>query len=333
MAAVGVIECLGELADHLQTGLQDQLAVPGRHEVVEALPVLAVLEDDRRAGQQLVAVLLGPNDPVVGDALQRQVLAVRGALDGLPLGFGGCSFGEVDPDPAGVVSGQGGIAGEVVLPGGAGVELLRLQFVGADAADLVQARDAYLLQQPGELFREGRRDTAAVASRRLVEQARPDAVETGLVFPALAAVDALALELVEVADEVLRGKEDGRLDARDGEPGVQVVGGPLQLASELLGLLVGEVERVVDRPGRVAVAEQPGIAVVRRAAGVALDLDEEQATGSGDEQVDLADVAVARGERERLPGAIRLGLGHPRLDVVQGVLLPREAGLLALPAR
>ena len=53
----------------------------GRHEVVETLPVLAVLEDHRRAGQQLVAVLLGPDDPVVGDALQRKVLAVCGALD------------------------------------------------------------------------------------------------------------------------------------------------------------------------------------------------------------------------------------------------------------
>ena len=34
----------------------------------------------------------------------------------------------------------------------------------------------------------------------------------------VAAVDALALELVEVADEVLRGQEDGRLDARDRLP-------------------------------------------------------------------------------------------------------------------
>ena len=49
---MGVIECLGELADHLQTGLDGQVGRGwSRHEVVEPLPVLAVLEDDGRAGR------------------------------------------------------------------------------------------------------------------------------------------------------------------------------------------------------------------------------------------------------------------------------------------
>ena len=120
VAAVRVVEGLGELADHLQTGLQDQVGVAGSHEVVEALPVLAVPEDDRRAGQELVAVLLGTDDPVVGDALQRQVLAVRGALHRLPVLVGRGPLGEVDADPPGVVSRQRRVGGEVVLPGGAG---------------------------------------------------------------------------------------------------------------------------------------------------------------------------------------------------------------------
>ena len=72
-------------------------------EVVEALPVRAVPEDDRRAGQELVAVLLGADDAVVRDALQRQVLAVRGALDGLAVLVGRGALGEEDADPAGLV--------------------------------------------------------------------------------------------------------------------------------------------------------------------------------------------------------------------------------------
>jgi len=79
VAAVRVIESLRELADHRQTGVQRQVRV-ARDEVVEALRVRAVPEDDRRAGQELVAVLFGADDAVVRDALQRQVLAVRGAL-------------------------------------------------------------------------------------------------------------------------------------------------------------------------------------------------------------------------------------------------------------
>ena len=83
----------------------------------------------------------------------------------------------------------------------------------------------------------------------------------------------------------------------------------------------------------VAVAEQPGRAVVGRRAGVGLDLDEEQAAGGRDEQVDLADVAAGGGEREGLPGPVRLGFRHLRPDVVEGVLFPGEAGPLPLPAR
>ncbi len=40
------------------------------YEVIEALPVVAVTENDRGTGLMLVAELLGPDDPLVGDALQ-----------------------------------------------------------------------------------------------------------------------------------------------------------------------------------------------------------------------------------------------------------------------
>ena len=118
--------------------------------------------------------------------------------------------------------------------------------------------------------------------------------QAGAARQVVAAVDALALELVEAAPEVLRGQEDDRLDARERLPDVELPGGLLQLGLELLGLLIGEVQRVLDRPGLVAVAEQPGRAVVGGRAGVALDLDEKQAAGGRDEQVDLADVAAGR---------------------------------------
>ena len=64
VTAVRVVEGLGELADHLQPGVQHQVRVAG-DELVEALPVRAVPEDHGRARQELVAVGLGADDPVV----------------------------------------------------------------------------------------------------------------------------------------------------------------------------------------------------------------------------------------------------------------------------
>jgi hypothetical protein len=84
--------------------------------MIEALSVLAVPEDNRQADQQLLAVLLGLDDPVVRNALQGQVLAVRGALGGLALVLCRRSLGQVDADnPAGLVVRQARVAGEVVL--------------------------------------------------------------------------------------------------------------------------------------------------------------------------------------------------------------------------
>ena len=74
----------------------------------------------------------------------------------------------------------------------------------------------------------------------------------------VAAKDALALELVELAAQVLGGQEDGCLDPRDALRMLRCFGGPLELALELLRLLVGEVQRVLDRPGLAVIAEQPG---------------------------------------------------------------------------
>ena len=146
VASVRVIESLGELADHLQAGVQRQVRVAG-DEVVKALPVRAVPEDDRRAGQELVAVLFGADDAVVRDALQRQVLAVRGALHGLAVLVGRGALGEEDAYPSGVVGGQRRVGGEVVLPRRAGIVGLLAELIGADPADPVQPGDADLLHE------------------------------------------------------------------------------------------------------------------------------------------------------------------------------------------
>ena len=282
----------------------------GGHEVIEALPVLAMPEYDRRADQELVAVLLRSNDPVVRDALQRQVLAARGALGGPALVVGSRPFRQVDADPAWLVGRQARVMGEVVLPGGTGVERLRVEFVGADPAYLVQPGNAGLVQELSELFGERGGDTVLLAGRRLVEETRPDAGESGLPCSIVSAEDALALRLVELAAQVLGRQEDNGLDPRDALADVELLRRPVELALELFRLQVGEVQRVLDRPSLAVIFEQPGGTVVSGVSRLALDLDEEQAAGGGDEQVHLADVPVVGGERERLPGAVRLGVAQ-----------------------
>ena len=102
--------------------------------------------------------------------------------------------------------------------------------------------------------------------------------EPGLRGQPVAAVDAGPLEFVEVAAQVRRGEEDRGLDA--GNPAFLTVERPGCLPKptrQLLRLQVGEVQRVLDRAGPL-VTEQPGGAIVGGPAGMALDLDEEEAT-------------------------------------------------------
>ena len=88
MAPVGVIERLGELADHLHPGIDGQVVALRRQVVVEPLPLPAMLEDDGRPGLVFVAVLLGPDDAVVGDSLQGKILTAGSASGGLLLLLG-----------------------------------------------------------------------------------------------------------------------------------------------------------------------------------------------------------------------------------------------------
>jgi hypothetical protein len=118
------------------------------------------------------------------------------------------------------------------------------------------------MQDLAELPGDGGGDAVPLADRRLVEEARPDAVQRRLLVLVVPAVDALELELVKVADQILGGQKDCGLDARDLDAGLEFAGGPLELVLEFLRLQVGEVQRVLDRPGPAAVSEQPGRVVV-----------------------------------------------------------------------
>ena len=60
--------------------------------------------------------------------------------------------------------------------------------------------------------------------------------------------------------------------------------------------------------------------------GPALDLDQEEAPRGEDEQVDLVDAAVVGDELEVRPGAVRLVVGQPLADELEGLLLPGELG-------
>ena len=55
-------------------------------------------EDDRGAREKLLTVLLGPDDTLVADALEGQVLAVRGALGGPALVLSRSLLGQEDAD-------------------------------------------------------------------------------------------------------------------------------------------------------------------------------------------------------------------------------------------
>ena len=277
VAAVGVIDGLGELPDHLHPRLDRQVTVVRRHELVKPLPVLAVPEDDGRAGVVLVAVLLGADDAVVGDPLERQVLPSRRAAGRLARLLGSAQLGQVDADPADLVIGQRGIAGEVVLPGRARVEGTRLQLVRADLPVLVLALDADLPQQLVELLGQGWRHPVLLAARRLVQQALPDTGQAGLAGQPVAAVDADPLKFVQVTAQVRRGEEDRGLNAGNPVPDVERPGCLPELTRKFFSLQVGEMQRVLECPGPF-VTEQPGGAVVRGPAGVALDLHKEQAT-------------------------------------------------------
>ena len=91
---------------------------------------------------------------------------------------------------------------------------------------------------------------------------------------------------------------------------------------ETLRLAVGEAQRVIDGGAAAVGVPGPAVGVALNRTGTALDLDEDEALGREDEDVDLVDPALVVDELEVRPRA-------PGLVVRQ--MLAQELERLALP--
>ena len=107
-----------------------------------------------------------------------------------------------------------------------------------------------------------------------------------------------------------------------------------QERDQLLGLAVREQERVVRRLDTAVLAPSPRAPVTLHDAGLALDLDQVEALGRQDEQIDLVDRPVIGDELEVRPGPVGFVIRQPLAHERQRLPLPRELGFRdCLPAR
>lgn len=341
MPAVCVGDRLGQLADHAQPSAGVEAVTEAVEIVVQAHLVRPMAEDQRRA--RLVAFQpVDLDDPRMVDPVQDQELAAGDRLPVRPLGLPGGPFDEVDPHPASL-GGDLGMGGVVVLPGRTGVERRKLQLPGADLLVTPAAGDPDRRQQRGQGLRQRRGDPLPLVAQRRVQQTRPDrrqrhAAATAATAPAspvgvplggaargaaLGAEDPVKLVVGELDPQGRVRQEDRRLDERDLRSARAA--GVLQQGPQLLGLLVRQVQRVVEDPGVARVAVLGPVRPGRgQPADQALDLDEVDAAAGDDQQVDLADVPGGRGEGEVRPGAVRLGVRQQQPDVLQRLPLMRE---------
>jgi hypothetical protein len=81
---------------------------------------------------------------------------------------------------------------------------------------------------------------------------------------------------------------------------------PFEKALQLLSLEIRKKDRIVDGGAAALVLPGPGAGIAEEPAGVALDLDQEEAAGRKNEQIDLVDRAVEGEKREVRPGPIGL---------------------------
>jgi len=111
----------------------------------------------------------------------------------------------------------------------------------------------------------------------------------------------MALLRGELTDHAGLGEEHTPSEERN--PQAALLGrDPAEQTLELLGLLVGQRERVVEGAASLP-GEGPGRAVVRQLAAIVLDLDEVEACRGRDQEVDLADMPLVGDE-----GEVGLGL-------------------------
>ena len=113
--------------------------------------------------------------------------------------------------------------------------------------------------------------------------------------------------LRQLALHLRLGEEDAAAQERDVHPAV-LRGRSFRRALQLLGLLVGQRQRVVEGAAALA-GQRPCEALVAQPTAVVLDLDQEEAGRGDDQQVDLADVALVGDEGEVRPGLERVRSG------------------------
>jgi hypothetical protein len=140
---------------------------------------------------------------------------------------------------------------------------------------------------------------------------------------AFALADADTVGRGEEIFELGVGEEDQGLDEREA---LGAAGGLVfEEGFELLVLAVGGKERVIDNLlTAVGLEIGPGAAVAAELACVALDFDEEEPAGRGDEGVDLIDGAVTGDAGEVRPTCVRVAVGERGTKVFEGFGFPRK---------
>ena len=97
----------------------------------------------------------------------------------------------------------------------------------------------------------------------------------------------------------------------------------LEQRRQLLGLLIGQKEGVVNDLLVASLLPRPCVGVASENAGVALDLNEEKPLGAKNEQVDLVEAAVVRNEFKVRPRSVWIIGWKAGSDKIECFLLPR----------
>ena len=153
---------------------------------------------------------------------------------------------------------------------------------------------------PTALSSRGNTRAEVLLGRRLgdrpEQQVGPDARQDFDRTASVRGIEMVALLRGKLADHPRLRKEHASTQERDTVLRRRAYQQPLQL----LGLLVRQRERVVERAPPLP-GQRPGRAVVGQLPAVVLDLDEVEPCRSGDQQVDLADVALVRDKGDVRP--------------------------------
>ncbi len=302
---------LGELAHQRHPAEDVELLAVLDQVLVQFQRVRVVVEDQGGTGGVTGGeVLLELHGARMLEAPEHGGLAPGGVLDGLPERGVGAAFAEVDTDADGL--GEVAVTGEVIRPGGTGVEGLPVQLVGADLVLGVAAPHPDLLERRLDLTRADRGDAAALVARRLPQHL--DQFVDG--------VDAVLVVGGQPYAQAAVGEADG---LGDPDP---LAAGLCEQAGQLLGLPVDQMQRVaVGAAVPTGGGLDPGAVLRGDRAVPVLQLDHAHATGCDDQQVDLTDVAGVGGEGEVRPGSPGVGVRQLLPDRLQAAALVIELGL------